>query len=149
MNIFLLFCLVYLYFVAIFLVCWLKIEDYGVTLDDELYYRNGVNSYEYIKNFFLSLFNNEINLFEYKSKVKEWPIVFELFLVFICNIFNINQIEGIYLTSLNYNTGLKASFGEKDTIIEALKARDINNIDNNELISINSYDKLIKYRQFY
>ena len=57
--------------------------------------------------------------------------------------------EGIYLTSLNYNTGLKASFGEKDTIIEALKARDINNIDNNELISINSYDKLIKYRQFY
>ena len=57
--------------------------------------------------------------------------------------------EGIYLTSLNYNTGLKAAFGEKDTIIEALKARDINNIDNNELISINSYDKLIKYRQFY
>ena len=57
--------------------------------------------------------------------------------------------EGIYLTSLNYNTGLKASFGEKNTIIEALKARDINNIDNNELISINSYDKLIKYRQFY
>jgi len=57
--------------------------------------------------------------------------------------------EGIYLTSLNYNTGLKASFGEKNTIIEALKARDINNIDNNKLISINSYDKLIKYRQFY
>ncbi len=57
--------------------------------------------------------------------------------------------EGIYLTSLNYNTGLKASFGEKNTIIEALKARDINNIDNNKLISISSYDKLIKYRQFY
>ena len=57
--------------------------------------------------------------------------------------------EGIYLTSLNYDTGLKASFGEKGTIIEALKARDINNINNNELISINSYDKLIKYRQFY
>ena len=57
--------------------------------------------------------------------------------------------EGIYLTSLNYDTGLKASFGEKNTIIEALKAKDINNIDNNELISINSYDKLIKYRQFY
>lgn len=95
--------LVYLYFVAIFLVCWLKIEDYGVTLDDELYYRNGVNSYEYIKNFFLSLFNNEINLFEYKSKVKEWPIVFELFLVFICNIFNINQIEEIYLASHRIN----------------------------------------------
>ena len=57
--------------------------------------------------------------------------------------------EGIYLTSLNYDTGLKASLGDKNTIIEALKAKDINNIGNNKLISINSYDKLIKYRQFY
>ena len=57
--------------------------------------------------------------------------------------------EGIYLTSLNYDTGLKASLGDKNTIIEALKAKDINSIDNNKLISINSYDKLIKYRQFY
>ena len=30
-----------------------------------------------------------------------------------------------------------------------LKSKDINSIDNNKLISINSYDKLIKYRQFY
>jgi len=57
--------------------------------------------------------------------------------------------EGIYLTSLNYDTGLKSSLGNKNTIIEALKAKDINNIYNNKLISINSYDKLIKYRQFY
>ena len=57
--------------------------------------------------------------------------------------------EGIYLTSLNYDTGLKPALGDKNTIIEALKAKDINNIDNNKLISINSYDKLIKYRQFY
>ena len=57
--------------------------------------------------------------------------------------------EGIYLTSLNYDTGLKSSLGEKNTIIEALKGKDINNINNNKLISINSYDKLIKYRQFY
>ena len=57
--------------------------------------------------------------------------------------------EGIYLTSLNYDTGLKASLGEKNTIIEALKVEDINNIDNNKLISITSYDKLVKYRQFY
>ena len=39
--------------------------------------------------------------------------------------------------------------GSKNTIIEALKYKDIKNIDNNELIPINSYDKLIKYRQFY
>ena len=57
--------------------------------------------------------------------------------------------EGIYLTSLNYDTGLKSSLGDKNTIIEALKAQDINNINNNQLISIHSYDKLIKYRQFY
>ncbi len=57
--------------------------------------------------------------------------------------------QGIYLTSLNYDTGLKSTLGEKDTIIEALKAKDINNIYNNKLISINSYDKLVKYRQFY
>ena len=57
--------------------------------------------------------------------------------------------EGIYLTSINYDTGFKASFGEENTIIEALKAKDINSIDNNKLISINSYDKLVKYRQFY
>ncbi len=57
--------------------------------------------------------------------------------------------QGIYLTSLDYDSGLKSSLGEKNTIIEALKAKDINNIDNNKLISINSYDKLIKYRQFY
>ena len=57
--------------------------------------------------------------------------------------------KGIYLTSLNYDTGIKSSLGDKNTIIEALKSKDINNIDNNNLISINSYDKLIKYRQFY
>ena len=60
-----------------------------------------------------------------------------------------NVPNGIYLSSLNYDTGLKASFGEKNSIIEALKLKDINNIDNNKLISTGSYDKLIKYRQFY
>jgi penicillin-binding protein 1A len=57
--------------------------------------------------------------------------------------------EGIYLTSLDYDTGLKASLGDKNTIIEALKVKDINNINNKKLILINSYDKLVKYRQFY
>ena len=57
--------------------------------------------------------------------------------------------EGIFLTSLNYDTGYKSMLGDKNTIIEALKAKDINKINNNNLISIKSYDKLIKYRQFY
>ena len=57
--------------------------------------------------------------------------------------------EGIYLTSLNYDTGNKSLLDDKNTIIEALKSGDINNLDNNKLISVDSYDKLIKYRQFY
>ena len=54
----------------------------------------------------------------------------------------------LFLTSLNYDTGLKSSTGEKNTIIEALKFEDINNINNNDLISINDRDSLIKFRQF-
>ena len=57
--------------------------------------------------------------------------------------------ENIFLTSLNYDTGLKSSIGDKNTIIEALKLKDINNINNNDLISINDRDTLIKFRQFY
>ena len=57
--------------------------------------------------------------------------------------------ENIFLTALNYDTGLKSSSGDKNTIIEALKEKDINNISNNNLISINGRDNLIKFRQFY
>ena len=57
--------------------------------------------------------------------------------------------ENIYLTSLNYDTGMKSAPGEKNTIIEALKIEDINNLNNNNLISINGSDTLIKFRQFY
>ncbi len=57
--------------------------------------------------------------------------------------------ESIYLTSINYDTGDKSAPGEKNSIIEALKFKDINNIDNNNLISISGRDKIIKFRQFY
>ena len=57
--------------------------------------------------------------------------------------------ENVYLTSINYDTGLKPSPGEKNTIIEALKIKDINNINNNDLISIDGRDTLVKFRQFY
>ena len=36
--------------------------------------------------------------------------------------------ENIYLTSLNYDTGQKSALGDKKSIIEALKFKDINNI---------------------
>ena len=57
--------------------------------------------------------------------------------------------KNIYLTSINYNSGMKSTPGDKNTIVEALKYQDINNIDNNNLISINGRDNLIKFRQFY
>ena len=57
--------------------------------------------------------------------------------------------EKIYLTSLNYDTGIKSAPGEKNIITEALKFKDINNINNNYLISTNGHDKTVKFRQFY
>ncbi len=58
--------------------------------------------------------------------------------------------KNIFLTSVNYDTGLKSKSGDKKTIIEALKKKDINNIDKqNYLISVTGRDSLIKFRQFY
>ncbi len=57
--------------------------------------------------------------------------------------------ENIYLTSINYDTGAKSLVNDKNTIIEALKTKDINNIDNKDLILIKGRDNLIKFRQFY
>ena len=57
--------------------------------------------------------------------------------------------ENIYLTSLNYDTGMKSKDGEKNVIIEALKLKDINNINNNNLMFTNGRDKIVKFRQFY
>ena len=57
--------------------------------------------------------------------------------------------ESIYLTSINYDTGQKSIKGEKNVIFEALKFEDINNSKNNNLISINTSDSVVKFRQFY
>ena len=80
----------------------------------------------------LPIFKNFVENALYKEDFKDFPIP-----------------ENIYLTSLNYDTGLKSAPGDKNIIIEALKKRDINNIDNNNLISINGRDTLVKFRQFY
>ena len=57
--------------------------------------------------------------------------------------------ENIFLTSINYDTGTKSAQEDKNSIIEALKMTDINNINNNNLISTNDRDNVIKFRQFY
>ena len=57
--------------------------------------------------------------------------------------------ENIYLTSINYDTGAKSKSGEKNSITEALKIKDINKLDNNNLTLLDSRDKIVKFRQFY
>ena len=58
--------------------------------------------------------------------------------------------EKIYLTSLNYDTGNKSQLGDKNSIIEALKLKDINNMINNKDLILNSRgDKQVLFRQFY
>ena len=57
--------------------------------------------------------------------------------------------ENIYLTSINYDTGKKSAQGDKKLIVEALKLKDINNINNKNLNSTIGSDKIIKFRQFY
>ena len=80
----------------------------------------------------LPIFKNFIEKALYKEDFREFDIP-----------------ENIYLTSLNYHTGVKSGADEKNVITEALKLKDINNLDNNNLISINARDKTIKFRQFY
>ncbi len=57
--------------------------------------------------------------------------------------------ENIYLTSLNYDNGLKSLPGEKKSIVEALKLQDVNKLENNNLTLTNGRDNIIKFRQFY
>ena len=60
-----------------------------------------------------------------------------------------NKKVNILLPDNNNPQNLKSSQDDKKTIVEALKIKDINNINKNKLISINDSDKLIKFRQFY
>ena len=60
--------LIYVLILFFFIICSNIIKDYGVTLDDEIYYLNGLNSYVYVKNLFLSFFNENININVYKNK---------------------------------------------------------------------------------
>ena len=62
---------------------------------------------------------------------------------------NFDIPEGIYFTPINYDTGKKTSFADKKLVIEALKLKDINNLNNKNLNIHTNYDKLIKFRQFY
>ena len=73
---------IYIYFVLTFLLCLYILPDFGVTVDDETYYVNGLHTYNYIKLFLLNTFSNSnYDLIESRSYMAEWPILFELIFV--------------------------------------------------------------------
>ncbi len=97
-------------------------------------------------------FDNPKTLGKYETGSKAALPVFKNFVekaLFKEDFEDFNIPKNIYLTSLNYDTGLKSSSEDKKVIIEALKKKDINNINQNDLISIKGNDTLIKFRQFY
>ena len=97
-------------------------------------------------------FDNPKTLGKYETGSKAALPIFKNFVekaLFKEDFEDFNIPKNIYLTSLNYDTGLKSSSEDKKVIIEALKKKDINNIKQNDLISIKRNDTLIKFRQFY
>ena len=56
--------------------------------------------------------------------------------------------QNIYLTSLNYDTGLKSSVGDKNIIIEALKGKDIKNIKEIILFQLMEEIIFVKFGSF-
>ncbi|MDC0450119.1 PBP1A family penicillin-binding protein [Pelagibacteraceae bacterium] len=57
--------------------------------------------------------------------------------------------EEIFFAAINYNSGKKENFSNKESIIEAFKLSDIKKMRNNNLNKNLNYDSLVKYRQFY
>ena len=57
--------------------------------------------------------------------------------------------EEIFFAVINYNSGKKENFSNKESIIEAFKLSDIEKMRNNNLNKNLNYDSLVKFRQFY
>ena len=93
-----------LYFFIIFITGWLIANDYGVNIDDNFYYSNGLTTYNYAKSFFINIFSsNTVDLSIYREKMLSYPVVFELFLFLICDLMNISESAKIYLVAAKIN----------------------------------------------
>jgi len=57
--------------------------------------------------------------------------------------------EEIFFAAINYNTGKKENFSNKDSIIESFKLSGIEKMKNNTLDKDLNYGTLVKFRQFY
>ncbi len=97
-------------------------------------------------------FDNPKTLGKYETGSKAALPVFKNFLKGALYSDDFNEFEvpdGIYFAPINYNTGKQTDFDDKNFILEAFKEKDINSLNNKQLISNYNYDKLIRFRQFY
>ena len=97
-------------------------------------------------------YDNPKTLGKYETGSKAALPIFKKFIesaLFLDDFKEFETPDGIYFAPINYNTGIQTDFDDKNFIIEAFKEKDINNLNNKQLISNYNYDKLIKFRQFY
>ena len=97
-------------------------------------------------------FDNPKTLGKYETGSKAALPIFKNFIKRALYLEDFNEFDvpnGIYFAPINYNTGEQSDFDDKNFILEAFKKKDINNLNNKQLISNSNYDKLIKFRQFY
>ena len=97
-------------------------------------------------------FDNPKTLGKYETGSKVALPVFKKFIkesLYLDEFSDFKVPESIYFAPINYNTGKQTEFDDKNFILEAFKEKDINNLNNKELISNFNYDKFIEYRQFY
>ena len=96
--------LIYLIFTLIFIVGIIVYNDYGLTIDDEIYRKNGELYFEYIK--LLLTTDTSVSIRDLSEKLIgpnnpfASPVLFELPLVFLSYILNITTTKEIY--SLNH-----------------------------------------------
>ena len=97
-------------------------------------------------------FDNPKTLGKYETGSKAALPIFKNFVKGALYLDDFEEFEvpdGIYFAPINYNTGKQTDFDDKNFILEAFKEKDINSLNNKQLISNYNYDKLIKFRQFY
>ena len=80
----------------------------------------------------LPIFKDFVKRSIYKDEFKNFPIP-----------------KGIYFAPVDYDSGNKSNFDQKNSIIEAFKTKDINNISNKNLSDKEEYDTLSKFNKFY
>ncbi len=97
-------------------------------------------------------FDNPKTLGKYETGSKAALPIFKNFIKGVLYLDEFEEFDvpnGIFFAPINYNTGKQTDFDDKNFILEAFKQKDINSLDNKQLISNYNYDKLIKFRQFY